>query len=332
MSRKRTAVVTGGAGYIGSHCVAELRRAGWETVVVDNLVHGHRRAVIGGDFAEGDVGDERFMESVFSRWKTDVVFHFAGFAYVGESVKDPAKYYRNNVAGGLGLLSAMAKAGVKSLVFSSTCAVYGVPSQIPIPETHPTSPINPYGMTKLMFERIMADFGAAHGLRYVILRYFNAAGADLSGTLGEDHDPETHLIPLAIDSAIKPDSELTIYGTDYPTPDGTCVRDYIHVNDLVEAHLLAADYLASGGASDIFNLGNGAGRSVREIVEAVGRVAGKPVRFREGARREGDPPRLVGSSKKAETILGWKPKLTSLDEMVSSALRWRMEHPEGYGE
>ncbi|MBF0290849.1 MAG: UDP-glucose 4-epimerase GalE [Nitrospinae bacterium] len=329
---KRTAVVTGGAGYIGSHCVAELRRAGWETVVVDNLVHGHRKAVTGGAFAEGDVGDKRFMESVFSRWKTDVVFHFAGFAYVGESVKDPAKYYRNNVAGGLGLLSAMTKAGVKSLVFSSTCAVYGVPSQIPIPETHPTNPINPYGMTKLMFERIMADFGSAHGLRYVILRYFNAAGADLSGTLGEDHDPETHLIPLAIDSAIKPDSELTIYGTDYPTPDGTCVRDYIHVNDLVEAHLLAADYLASGGASDIFNLGNGAGRSVREIVETVGRVAGKPVRFREGARREGDPPRLIGSSSKAETILGWKPKLTSLDEMISSALRWRIEHPEGYGE
>lgn len=299
---------------------------------MDNLVHGHRRAVTGGAFAEGDVGDERFMESVFSRWKTDVVFHFAGFAYVGESVKDPAKYYRNNVAGGLGLLSAMTKAGVKSLVFSSTCAVYGVPSQIPIPETHPTNPINPYGMTKLMFERIMADFGVAHGLRYVILRYFNAAGADPSEALGEDHDPETHLIPLAIDSAIKPDSELTIFGTDYPTPDGTCIRDYIHVNDLVDAHLLAADYLESGGVSDIFNLGNGAGRSVREIVETVGRVAGKPVRFREGARREGDPPRLVGSSKKAETILGWKPKLTSLDEMVGSALRWRLEHSGGYRE
>jgi UDP-glucose 4-epimerase len=329
---KRTAVITGGAGYIGSHCVAELRRAGWETVVVDNLVHGHRQAVTGGAFAEGDVGDERFMDDVFSRWKTDIVFHFAGYTYVGESVQDPAKYYRNNVGAGLGLLSAMERAGVKTMVFSSTCAVYGVPTQIPIPETHPTNPINPYGMSKLMFERMMADFGAAHGLRYVILRYFNAAGADPSGALGEDHNPETHLIPLAIDSAIKPGVELTIFGTDYPTPDGTCVRDYIHVNDLVDAHLLSADYLAAGGASEIFNLGNGAGKSVREIVETVAAVTGKPVRFREGARREGDPPRLVGSSKKAETILGWRPKLTSLDEMVKTAMQWRVEHPDGYGE
>ena len=299
---------------------------------MDNLVCGHKKAVTGGAFAEGDVGDERFMDDVFSRWKADIVFHFAGYTYVGESVKDPAKYYRNNVAGGLGLLSSMARAGVKSLVFSSTCAVYGVPTQIPISETHPTNPINPYGMSKLMFERVMADFGVAHGLRYVILRYFNAAGADPSGVLGEDHDPETHLIPLAIDAAIKPGGELTIFGTDYPTDDGTCVRDYIHVNDLVDAHLLAADYLGSGGASEIFNLGNGAGRSVREIMEAVGAVAGKPVRFREGTRREGDPPRLVGSSKKADTILGWRPKLASLEEMVNSALRWRVEHPDGYGE
>ncbi|WP_461209881.1 UDP-glucose 4-epimerase GalE [Desulfocurvus sp. DL9XJH121] len=318
----KTVLITGGAGYIGSHANCALAERGYETLVLDNLVYGHRDLVRWGRLIEGDIADAALLDRIFAGHKVDAVMHFAAFAYVGESVADPAKYYRNNVGGTLSLLEGMRRAGVDKLIFSSTCATYGVPEEIPITEGHAQAPINPYGRTKLMIEQAMADYGAAYGLRSLALRYFNAAGADPTGRVGERHDPETHLIPLALMAALDPARELKIFGTDYDTPDGTCVRDYIHVTDLAEAHVLGLEYLLDGGASDAFNLGNGQGFSVREVVQSARRVSGRPVRAVEADRRAGDPPFLVGSSQRIRSALGWNPRHADLDEIMATAWAW----------
>ncbi|MHC5614928.1 MAG: UDP-glucose 4-epimerase GalE, partial [Nostoc sp.] len=266
---KPTILVTGGAGYIGSHTVLALKQAGYKVVILDNLVYGHRdlvEKVLQVELIVGDTGDRALLDHLFKTRDIAAVMHFSAYAYVGESVTDPAKYYRNNVVGTLTLLEAMLTASVKKFVFSSTCATYGVPEFVPIPETHPQNPINPYGATKLMVERILSDFDVAYGLQSVRFRYFNAAGANPSGLLGEDHNPETHLIPLVLMTALGKRESISIFGTDYPTPDGTCVRDYIHVNDLADAHILGLEYLLKGGDSEVFNLGNGSGFSVREVI------------------------------------------------------------------
>jgi len=322
MSKK--ILITGGAGYIGSHANLELAAKGYETVVLDNLVYGHREFVQEGEFVLGDINDPACLDLVFSKHEIDAVMHFAAFTYVGESVQDPAKYYANNMGGALSLLEAMRRAGVKRFIFSSTCATYGVPQQIPLTESHPQKPINPYGWTKFMIEQVLADYSAAYGMQYVALRYFNAAGADPQGRVGEDHDPETHLIPLAIEAAIDPERELSIFGTDYDTPDGTCIRDYIHVTDLAQAHIRAYEYLRDGGASQYFNLGNGQGFSVREVIDCVSRVAGRAVRAKEGPRRAGDPAQLVGSSERVRSVLGWEPQYANLETIVKNAWDWRM--------
>lgn len=315
-------LVTGGAGYIGSHAVRALKQAGDEVVVLDNLIYGHKELAQGEPLIVGDLRDEALLRRVFSEHRFDAVMHFAAYAYVGESVQNPAKYYRNNVASTLNLLDAMREANVHLFIFSSTCATYGEPKEIPIPETHPQNPINPYGASKLMVERILQDYDRAYGLNYVSLRYFNAAGADEAGDIGEDHNPETHLIPLTLDAALGRRPHITIYGADYDTPDGTCVRDYIHVSDLAQAHLLGLRYLANGGKSDVFNLGNGNGFSVREVIETAEKVTGKAIRVVEGERRAGDPARLVGCAEKAKAILGWEPKFTRLETIVATAWKW----------
>ncbi len=325
-------MVTGGAGYIGSHCSKTLRKAGWEVVVYDNLTAGHRESVKDVELVVGDLGEKDRLDEVFSKGRFDAVMHFASLTYVGESVKDPVKYYRNNVSEGLSLLSAMIDHGVKNFIFSSTAAVYGEPAIQPIPEDHALLPVNPYGASKFMFERIATDLSVSHGLRPVFLRYFNAAGADPDGGLGEDHDPETHLIPLVIDAALGRRGSLDLFGDDYPTFDGTCIRDYIHVTDLAEAHLKALDYLSDGDnkTPEAFNLGAGSGFSVRQVIETVEKVVGKNVPFSIAPRREGDPPELVALSGKAKSVLGWKPTLSSLEDIVETAFRWREKHPDGY--
>lgn len=315
-------LVTGGAGYIGSHAVRALKQAGDEVVVFDNLIYGHKELAQGEPLVVGDLRDEALLRKVFSEHRFDAVMHFAAYAYVGESVQNPAKYYRNNVATTLNLLDAMREAKVNLFIFSSTCATYGEPKESPIPETHPQNPINPYGASKLMVERILQDYDRAYGLKYVSLRYFNAAGADEAGDIGEDHDPETHLIPLTLDAALGRRPHVTIYGADYDTPDGTCVRDYIHVSDLAQAHLLGLRYLANGGKSDAFNLGNGNGFSVREVIETAEKVTGKAIRVVEGERRAGDPARLVGCAEKAKAILGWEPRFAELETIVATAWKW----------
>jgi UDP-glucose 4-epimerase len=317
-----TVLVTGGAGYVGSHVVKELQLAGIPCVVIDNLIHGHRDVVPGADLVVGDVGNVSLVGRVIREYRVDAVMHFAAFAYVGESISDPLKYYRNNVAATIGLLTAMAETGVRRLVFSSTCATYGMPETTPITESHPQRPINPYGATKLMVERILQDADAAYGLKSVVLRYFNAAGADPSGTIGEWHDPETHLIPLVLQAARRLRPRVEIYGDDYPTPDGTCVRDYIHVSDLAQAHLLGLRYLEAERPSDVFNLGNANGFSVRDVIAAVERITGLPVSSVVVPRRPGDPPTLVGNGDKARRILGWRPRLDRLDTIIETAWRW----------
>lgn len=328
MAGNGVVLVTGGAGYIGSHACIALASAGYEPVVVDNLVYGHEWAVKWGPLERGDIGDRAFLDGVIRRHRPVAVMHFAAYAYVGESVTDPGKYYRNNVGGTLTLLEAMRDHAITSLVFSSTCATYGTPERVPIPETAPQNPINPYGASKLMVERMLRDFDAAHALRSIALRYFNAAGADPGGETGEVHEPETHLIPLALDAAAGRGPGLTVFGEDYPTPDGTCVRDYIHVTDLAEAHVLALGKLQDGGGSDVFNLGTGHGVSVLELIAAVERVTGRKVPYTVGPRREGDPPALVSEGSRAMTELGWAPKLSDLDTIVSTAWAWhqKMHH------
>jgi UDP-glucose 4-epimerase len=322
---RKTILVTGGAGYIGSHAVLALKRAGYEVVILDNLVYGHKdlvEKVLQVELVVGDTSDRPLLDDLFARHEIAAVMHFSAYAYVGESVTDPAKYYRNNVYGTLTLLEAMEAASVKKFVFSSTCATYGVPSVVPIPEDLPQNPINPYGATKLMVERILSDFDVAYGLKSVRFRYFNAAGADPSGLLGEDHNPETHLIPLVLLTALGKRKSISIFGTDYPTNDGTCVRDYIHVSDLADAHVLGLEYLINGGDSNFFNLGNGSGFSVKEVIETARQVTGCDIPVEEKERRAGDPPALIGSAEKARTILGWNPQYSNLDDIISHAWKW----------
>ncbi|MBG0742643.1 MAG: UDP-glucose 4-epimerase GalE [Cylindrospermopsis raciborskii KL1] len=325
---KPTVLVTGGAGYIGSHAVKALLQDGYHVLILDNLVYGHRdlvEQVLQVELIQGDIQDIPLLNSIFQRYKVEVVMHFSAYAYVGESVTDPAKYYRNNVVGTLSLLEAMLGASIDKFVFSSTCATYGVPQFIPLTEEHPQHPINPYGATKLMVERILSDFDVAYGLKYVSFRYFNAAGADPSGILGEDHNPETHLIPLVLQTALGKRSSISIFGTDYPTPDGTCIRDYIHVTDLANAHILGLEYLLQGGTSTVFNLGNGNGFSVREVIAAGEEVTGNNIPITECDRRPGDPPILIGSSEKAKKILGWQPVYPDIKEIVSHAWNWHQK-------
>lgn len=322
VKRKMKALVTGGAGYVGSHTLMELRRAGVECVVLDNLVRGHRELVGDAELVVGDIGDASTVKALLREHAVDVVLHFAAYAYVGESVSDPLRYYRNNVGGTIELLSAMVEAGVRQIVFSSTCATYGVPREIPIAEDHPQRPVNPYGATKLMIERILADFEQAYGVRSVVLRYFNAAGADPGGAIGELHDPETHLVPLVLQAASGERDAVQIFGTDYPTDDGTCVRDYIHVTDLASAHVLGVERLGAGAPSDVFNLGNGDGFSVRQVIAAAERITGRRVPAVAAPRRPGDPHTLVGSSEKARRVLGWTPRLAGLDTILATAWAW----------
>ncbi len=299
-----------------------MSQKGHKTVVFDNLIYGHREFVKWGEFFEGDLGNKRDLFSCFQKNPIKAVMHFGAFANVNESVKDPAKYYRNNVVNTLNLLDVMREFGVNEIIFSSTCATYGNPQSIPLREDHPQNPINPYGRTKLMIEKIFEDYDRAYGLKYINLRYFNAAGADPEGEIGEWHDPESHLIPLAIHAALGKRKSIQVYGTDYPTEDGTCVRDYIHVLDLADAHIRGLEYLRQTSRSDSFNLGNSKGHSVREVVDCVRRKSGKNFQVVETRRREGDPPVLIGDSKKAENVLGWKPEYNDLETIVETALKW----------
>ncbi|MEM9772666.1 MAG: UDP-glucose 4-epimerase GalE [Cyanobacteria bacterium P01_D01_bin.73] len=328
MDSKKTVLVTGGAGYIGSHAVLALKEAGYEVVILDNMVYGHRdlvESVLKVELIEGDTSDRPLLDKLFSDRKIDAIMHFAAYAYVGESVKDPGKYYNNNVLGTLRLIEAAVAANIKHFIFSSTCATYGVPSEIPIPEDHPQAPINPYGASKLMVERILDDFGVPYDFRSVCFRYFNAAGADPQGRLGEDRDPETHLIPLVLLTALGRRDAISILGDDYDTPDGTCIRDYIHVCDLADAHVLGLKYLMEGGESTKFNLGNCTGFSVKEIIEAAKRITSREFTVKVSDRRPGDPPSLVGSADRATQILGWQPKYPDIDSIISHAWQWHQK-------
>ena len=315
-------LIVGGAGYIGSHLNKEINKKGIETVIFDNLSYGHRDFVKWGTFEKGDLGSIEDIRAVFKKYPIEAVMHFAAFTYVGESVENPQKYYQNNVKNTLNLLQVMLEENVKYFVFSSTCATYGNPVEIPITESHPQNPINPYGKGKLMVETVLKDYSDAYGLKYASLRYFNAAGADPDGEVGELHDPETHLIPLILDAAAGRREDIKIFGTDYDTPDGTCIRDYIHVTDLAEAHILALEYLQNGGKSDFFNLGNGNGFSVKEVIETAEEVTGKDIKAIEAERRAGDPPILVGSSTKAKETLNWNPKYDELSKIIETAWNW----------
>ncbi|NYB51140.1 MAG: UDP-glucose 4-epimerase GalE [Methanobacteriaceae archaeon] len=315
-------LVTGGAGYIGSHANKELNRAGYDTVVLDNMSYGHQDFLKWGVLEEVDLADLVSLRKVFRKYTIDAVMHFAAFTYVGESVEDPEKYYLNNLKNTLNLLQVMNEFKVRKLVFSSTCATYGNPQEIPITENHPQNPISPYGKGKFMVEQVLADYNVAYDFRYVSLRYFNAAGADPEGDVGERHHPETHLIPLILDAAAGKREDIKIFGTDYPTDDGTCIRDYIHVTDLADAHIKALKYLEEGGQSEVFNLGNGNGFSVREVIEEAKKVTGKKIKATETERRPGDPPILVGSSEKARRILKWQPKYDDLNKIITTAWEW----------
>lgn len=324
MTTLLTILVTGGAGYIGSHTALALLRQGHQIIILDNLVYGHRQiveSVLKTTLIVGDIRDRSLLDQIFQKYRIDAVLHFAAYAYVGESVQRPDRYYRNNVAGTLTLLEAMVTAGIKNIVFSSTCATYGIPEKLPIAENNPQNPINPYGRSKLMIEFILKDFERAYGLKFVIFRYFNAAGADPSGLLGENHQPETHLIPLVLLTALEQYPYVSIFGTDYPTPDGTCTRDYIHVNDLATAHLLGLSYLLEHQTSEVFNLGNGDGFSVKKVIETCQEITGKIIPLKAMPRRAGDPPILVGSSEKVSQYLGWYPRY-SLQDIVNHAWVW----------
>ena len=322
-------LVTGGAGYVGSHICKMLAQVGLVPVVFDNLVRGHRSAVRWGPFEQGDIADRPGLDAVIAKYQPVAAIHFAAYAYVGESVSDPGKYYRNNVAGSLSLLEALRDAGIDKIIFSSTCSTFGSPEKALIDEEHPQRPINAYGASKLMVERMLADFDLAYGLRSISLRYFNAAGADPDTEIGEDHDPETHLIPLAIQAALGQRDELTVFGSDYETPDGTCVRDYVHVTDLAEAHVTALKALVGGARTTAYNLGIGRGHSVQEVISAVRRVAGRRFPVKNGPRRPGDPARLVADPSKAMAELGWHARIVDLDEIVRTAWRWHQRVGRG---
>ncbi len=324
-------LVVGGAGYIGSHTVRRLLEAGEDVVIVDALYTGHKEAVPENcRLYEFDIRDEAALDELFKNEEIDTVIHFGAFSIVGESMKDPLKYYDNNLGGTLSLLKVMTRHRIPRIVFSSTAATYGEPEQIPIHENDKTSPTNPYGETKLAMEKMFHWSNLAGGPNYVALRYFNACGADESAEIGEDHNPETHLIPLILQVPLGTRDKISIFGTDYQTPDGTCIRDYIHVDDLANAHILAMNYLRDGGKSDVFNLGNGTGFSVRQVIDAAEEVVGTAIPREEKERREGDPAKLVASSNKAKEVLGWTPEKTDLPTIISSAWKWHRSHPEGF--
>lgn len=324
-------LVVGGAGYIGSHCVRQLIAAGHEPVILDNLVYGHRKAIADGvPFYEQDLGDREQVRAILEKEAIELVMHFAAYCYVGESVTDPVKYYENNVVATLRLLEAMLDAGVSKFVFSSTCATYGEPDTLPMTENLPQAPINPYGQTKLDVENILKALSHAHGLSFAAFRYFNAAGASEDGSIGEDHDPETHLIPLVIDAAVGKREHIKIFGTDYDTPDGTCLRDYVHVDDLSRAHIAVFDKLDTPSSQFFYNLGTGTPNSVREVIAAVEKVSRKTVPVVEAARRPGDPPALYADSSKAKSELGWEVQFDSIDKIVQTAWRWHSANPDGY--
>ena len=315
-------LIVGGAGYIGSHINKLLSKNKFDTIVLDSLIYGHKEAVKWGDFILGDIGNIEQLRLIFSKNKIDAVMHFAAFAYVGESVTDPEKYYINNISNTATLLKVMREFGVNKFIFSSTCATYGIPQTDILYENHTQNPINPYGYTKLVIEKMLIDYSKAYNLKYVILRYFNASGADVDCEIGENHNPETHLIPLILDAAIGKNENIKIFGTDYPTPDGTCIRDYIHVDDLADAHMLSLQHLLNDGDNEIFNLGNGNGFSVKEVIESARKITGKTINAIEDKRREGDPPKLVGSSEKIRKKLGWDPKYADIDTIVKTAWEW----------
>ena len=315
-------LVTGGAGYIGSHCCKALSQKGLHPVTIDNLVYGHKNFVRWGEFFQGDVGNSANLKQLFSRHQIDAVMHFAAYAYVGESVQEPLKYYENNLRNTIELLHAVVENDIQYFVFSSTCATYGNPVKIPIDEKHPQNPINPYGKTKRMIEEILDDYAAAYGLKYTSLRYFNAAGADPDGEIGEDHDPETHLIPLVLDVAAARRPSIKVFGSDYQTPDGTCIRDYIHVTDLDEAHILALQRLMDGAESSCYNLGTGSGFSVLDVIDRARQITGKNIHAENTDRRPGDPPVLIASNEKAIAELGWNPVYADLDDIIGTAWRW----------
>lgn len=326
MERAKVLVV-GGAGYIGSHMVKELLGAGFDVTTLDNLSTGHRESVTGGTFVQGDLSDRKLLDRLFSENPVDAVMHFAAYSLVGDSVENPIGYYRNNFSGTLTLLEAMLSHGIRRFIFSSTAAVYGEPETVPIPETHPCIPTNPYGASKLAVERLLSDCGAAYGLKYMSLRYFNAAGADASAKIGERHERETHLIPLVMQAALGRRKHIDIFGTDYSTPDGTCLRDYVHVTDLASAHLLALSALMEGGDSNVFNLGNSKGYSVREVIDLSRKITGKPIPALEAERRPGDPAVLVADSEKIRRELGWCPRYEDLENIIESAWRWHQHQP-----
>jgi len=317
-------LVTGGAGYIGSHCCKALAAKGFEPITYDNLSRGNRWAVKWGPLEEGDLADSKRVRAVLERHKPAAIMHFAAFTFVGESVANPLLYHRNNVGGTTALLQALIDYGPLPFVFSSTCATYGMPQTIPIPEDHPQNPINPYGFTKLVIEHLLADLDRAHALRSISLRYFNAAGADPDGEIGEAHEPETHLIPLVL-AAARDGASMRVFGTDYKTPDGTCIRDYIHIVDIADAHLRALDYLLKGGASCALNLANARGYSVKEVIAAAERVCGRPVRTEVAPRRDGDPPVLIGTAARAHELLGWRPARSALETQIADAWNWMMK-------
>ncbi|MCO4783708.1 MAG: UDP-glucose 4-epimerase GalE [Candidatus Cloacimonetes bacterium] len=318
-------LIVGGAGYIGSHVNKYLNDHGYKTVILDDLSYGHEASVQWGDFVQGDMADGQLLDKIFTKYKIIAVFHLSAFIAVGESVQKPGMYYSNNVAKTVSLLEAMVRNKVDNFVFSSTCAIMGDPEYLPIDEKHPRNPINPYGWSKFMVEQILKDFKKAHNLNSVVLRYFNASGADPSATIGEKHHPETHLIPLVLDAAIGRRESISVFGTDYDTPDGTCVRDYIHVNDLAQAHLLSLEWMLKNQACNDFNLGNGTGFSVKELIEVVKSVTNKDVTVVESGRRDGDAGTLIGASNKAHEVLGWKPKFDSLEVIIKTAWDWHQD-------
>lgn len=324
-------LVTGGAGYVGSHAVRCLLGHGHEVWVYDDLAQGHRAAVPAGRLIEGHLAQRDRLTAALREHRIEAVMHFAALALVGESVANPARYYDNNVVGSLALLDAMRAARVERIVFSSTTATYGAPARVPIPEDTPQRPINPYGFTKLVIEQALADYAQAYGFAYAALRYFNAAGASPTGDLGEDHDPESHLIPLVLQVALGQRGAITVFGNDYPTPDGTCVRDYVHVDDLAAAHLLALDRLRPGEGLKL-NLGTGQGHSVQEVIEAARRVTGHAIPVEQGPRRPGDPPELVADARRARDVLGWTPAYTAIEPIIATAWKWHSTHPRGYAD
>ena len=323
-------LVTGGAGYIGSQTVKELLREGFDPVIVDDLSEGHRQAITGGTFHQLSLANRDALAALLKKEPVDAVIHFAAHCYVGESMDDPLKYYRNNTANALNLLEVAVERGIRKFVFSSTCATYGEPEHLPLREDHPQNPVNVYGDTKLAVEKMLRALDRSHSFRSVILRYFNASGADPEGELGEDHDPETHLIPLVLQVALGQRKEIRIFGDDYRTPDGTCIRDYIHVVDLAQAHIRALQYLAGGGESDAFNVGTGNGFSVNEIIASARKITGHPIPALVDPRRAGDPAELVAQSAKIRNKLDWKPRYTSAEEVIRTAWEWHRNHPDGY--